>query len=136
MDNKENQIEELKKEIEELNKKINELEKREKYNTETFESTFLDLYKKVTRKKSERNFCYAMVIVYIAAIALVVMIHTGQLNDIIDVMVCLIIAIGVMVTMLVWMLVELRYLIPEIITLIKQRRRRKQDSKNDMGDKQ
>lgn len=136
MDNKENQIEELKKEIEELNKKINELEKHEKYNTETFESTFLDLYKKVTRKKSERNFCYVMVIVYIAAIALVVMIHTGQLNDIIDVMVCLIIAVGVMVAMLVWMLVELRYLIPEIITLIKQRRsRRKQDSQNNI-DKQ
>ena len=103
MDNKENQIEELKKEIEELNKKINELEKHEKYNTETFESTFLDLYKKVTRKKSERNFCYVMVIFYIGIIALVIMIRTGQLNDIMDIMAWTTLVIGVMVVMLVWM---------------------------------
>lgn len=137
MDNKENQFEEMKKEIKELNSKIKELEKIEKHNRDIFEANFYQLYQKITRKKSERRLFILTIIVYMLSVTFVVLVRTGQLNDFTDVIICLIIATIVMVVMLALVLMELRYLIPEILNLLKHRKgRRKQDSKNDMGDKQ
>lgn len=137
MDNKENQFEEMKKEIKELNSKIKELEEIEKHNRDIFEANFYELYQKITRKKSERRLFILTIIVYMLSVTFVVLVRTGQLNDFTDVIICLIIATIVMVVMVALFLIELRYLIPEIFNLLKQRRsRRKQDSKNDIGDKQ